>query len=365
MHNPTSWMSSSSDISPIAVLRHCYSVVRSPFVRSPFVRSSFRPPQMSEPPNEQMAGVTPMPVKLSLDERFNDAQLVVLEANKEKYRVAGRAARKELVQATLEQFVTMLERMEEVVNQHKRVAIREVSVFSVSYSQYRTDGGVSPARRISPFGTLNELALATNPPLASLTGLLAASSTERTLNWLPAPRKPCTRRKPAKRVIRTPFRPSSSKRSRRGHPSLHRPKKRKLLSISSNPPSLKNGRGLGLKGRQSMKLGQSSGGRRDPRLRRRDGQSLSLPQSILFLISPAPYSLAESDANRLMHQFALDLYRQMDVRMMIFASYFDTNGHLQVGEGYNLVLKTVLLIILHSDPRFQQGVWGWCFVQEG
>lgn len=37
-----------------------------------------------------------------------------------------------------------------------------------------------------------------------------------------------------------------------------------------------------------------------------------------------------------MRQFALDIYRQMDVRMMIFASYFDPNDKLRVGTSSDL-----------------------------
>lgn len=104
------------------------------------------PDQMSQPgtlqnadlPSEPVAGETPTPVKISLDDRFNRAQQEFMEANKEKYRLSGRAGRKELVQATLEQFVAMLEQKEEVVDRTKRVAIKEVCFFSSLHQWYRT-----------------------------------------------------------------------------------------------------------------------------------------------------------------------------------------------------------------------------------
>lgn len=84
------------------------------------------PPPDDNPQGNGDAAEQITPVKLSLDERFTAWQMQHLEENKEKYRYSSRAARKELVQATLQHFVDKLVELGETVDRPKRVAIKEV-----------------------------------------------------------------------------------------------------------------------------------------------------------------------------------------------------------------------------------------------
>lgn len=75
----------------------------------------------------------PAPV-ISLDDRFNGSQLRSLNDTKELYRAAPRAAKKELIQKTLDEFVAELVAQGEVLTKAQIGAIKSVRI---SYYRYR------------------------------------------------------------------------------------------------------------------------------------------------------------------------------------------------------------------------------------